>query len=402
MIGRMARNQLIAFTAVTVLGIGYVGARYAGLADAIAPSGYRVSVQLPETGGVYDGSEVTYRGTDVGKVSGLRLTGDGVDADLELNHGSRIPTDTLAVVADRSAVGEPYLDLQPRTSDGPYLHGGSTIARADTRTPLPPETLITSLDRLANSVPPDQLRTTVDELGKAFAGQGPRLHQLIDSGDKLIESAQANLPQTTALLRNARTVLTTQADSGSSIQAFSRNLDRLTATVKSSDGDLRKILQQGPVAADQVDQLLQQNRKAVPLMLANLLTGTQITTAHVSGIRQMLVLIPLEAAAADSVITPDDSIRLGLELNTESPPPCTTGYGGTVWRSPADIRLRTPNTSAHCTASPSSGINVRGAQNVPKSADQSSAQAELGSTGGQQNLFGKDSWKWLLVGPTSA
>ncbi|WP_322987264.1 MlaD family protein [Phaeacidiphilus oryzae] len=401
----MARNQLIAFTAVTVLGIGYVGARYAGLADAIAPSGYRVTVHLPETGGVYEGSEVTYRGTDVGKVAALRLTADGVDADLQLDHGSRVPADTLAVVADRSAVGEPYLDLQPRSSGGPYLHAGSAIARVDTRTPLPPETLITSLDRLAGSVPPDQLRITVDELGKAFAGEGPRLRQLIDSGDRLIDSAQANLPQTIGLLRQARTVLTTQADSGSAILGFSRDLDRLTATVKAGDGDLRKILQQGPVAAEQLNGLLQQVRSAVPMMLANLLTGSRITTAHVAGIRQLLVLVPLAAAAADSVLTPDLSIRLGVELNSESPAPCTTGYQGTRWRSPADTAPRTPNTAARCTAAPSSGTDVRGAQNAPKETDQTAAptgSVELGSTGGQQNLFGKDSWKWLLVGPTSA
>ena len=70
---------------------------------------------------------------------------------------------TVTFVGNRSAVGEQYLDLQPRSDTGPYLRDGSTIARADTRIPLPATTLIVSLDRLVRSVPKKDLRITVDE-----------------------------------------------------------------------------------------------------------------------------------------------------------------------------------------------------------------------------------------------
>ena len=39
-------------------------------------------------------------------------------------------------------MGEQYVDLQPQTDRGPYLHDGSQIAPADTRTPLPTEPLL--------------------------------------------------------------------------------------------------------------------------------------------------------------------------------------------------------------------------------------------------------------------
>ncbi|CAM5522554.1 hypothetical protein SPURM210S_00671 [Streptomyces purpurascens] len=82
---------------------------------------------------MFPGAEVTYRGVPVGKVGALRLAGpDGVSVTLDIEDGApRIPADTLAVVANRSAVGEQYVDLQPRTSHGPYLLNGGTIrARA--------------------------------------------------------------------------------------------------------------------------------------------------------------------------------------------------------------------------------------------------------------------------------
>ena len=44
--------------------------------------------------------------------------------------------------------GEQYVDLQPQTDNGPYLHDGSQIAMADTRTPLPdPEAARRHLER---------------------------------------------------------------------------------------------------------------------------------------------------------------------------------------------------------------------------------------------------------------
>ena len=40
-----------------------------------------------------------------------------------------IPSDVVAVVANRSAIGEQYVDLQPQNDTGPYLRDGSTIER---------------------------------------------------------------------------------------------------------------------------------------------------------------------------------------------------------------------------------------------------------------------------------
>jgi phospholipid/cholesterol/gamma-HCH transport system substrate-binding protein len=108
------------------------------------------------------------------------------------------------------------------------LRPGSTIARADTRIPLPNTDLMVNLDRLVNSVNRQDLEITIDELGAAFNGTGPDLQRLIDSGNSLIETADQNLPQTTALIDQSGKVLKTQVDEGSAILGFSRDLAALT------------------------------------------------------------------------------------------------------------------------------------------------------------------------------
>ncbi|MDX6351453.1 MAG: phospholipid/cholesterol/gamma-HCH transport system substrate-binding protein [Streptomyces sp.] len=394
MISRTVKLQLAAFAAVTALGVSYVGAEYAGLGERIMDRGYTVHVDFADSGGVFSGAEVTYRGVPVGRVAGLRLSGaDGVAVDLRITGGSHIPADALAVVANRSAVGEQYVDLQPRTATGPYLHDGSSIARRDTRTPLPTTDLILSLDRLVNSVGKKDLKVTVDELGSAFAGTGPDLTRLVDSGNSLVDAAERNLPQTIGLIESSRTVLKTQADKGSAIRSFSHDLADLSATLKDRDADIRHLMDNGVSASHELDALLKDNSSALPVLLGNLISGGQVTVARLPGVEQALVTFPAVVAGSFTVLPGDNTAHFGLVVNADDPPPCRQGYGSTQRRDPADTADRPANTQARCTAPRGSKTSVRGAQNAPK------GSVSIGSTGGQQAVFGKDSWQWLLVGP---
>ncbi|WP_425245008.1 MCE family protein [Streptomyces sp. NEAU-NA10] len=422
MITRTVKAQLLAFATVTAVGVSYVGAEYTGLVDGLLGRGYTVRADFADSGGIYTGAEVTYRGVPVGRVGALRLSGDGgVSVALEIEDGARIPADTLAVVANRSAVGEQYVDLQPRRADGPYLLAGSTIPRGRTRVPLPTTDMVVSLDRLVNSVGKDDLRVTVDELGKAFADTGPDLSRLVDSGNALVESASDALPETIDLIEDSRTVLKTQADQGSSIKSFSRDLAALTAQLKASDGDLRKLIGNATPAAHEVNSLLKSTGPRLSVLLANLISGGQVTLARLPGVEQALVTFPVVVSDSYTVLPGDGTTHFGLVVDADDPPSCTRGYD-TPRRDPADTSTRPANTEARCTEPRGSDSSVRGAQNAPgarsgaKGADRAAyvspydpqtglatgpdgRSVEIGSTGGQQAVFGKESWQWLLVGP---
>ena len=130
MITRTVKAQLLAFAVLTGVGVSYVGAEYTGLVDDVLDRGYTVRADFAASGGIFSDAEVTYRGVPVGRVGELRLSGSGVSVALEIeDHAPRIPADTLAVVANRSAVGEQYVDLQPRRTGGPYLLDGSREGR---------------------------------------------------------------------------------------------------------------------------------------------------------------------------------------------------------------------------------------------------------------------------------
>jgi phospholipid/cholesterol/gamma-HCH transport system substrate-binding protein len=444
-IRRGVKVQLAVFLVITIVGISYVSARYIGLGTTLLGSGYVVTADFAESGGIFENAEVTYRGVGIGRVDQLRLADDGVHVDLRITSDVKVPSDTVAVVENRSAVGEQYVDLQPRTRKGPYLADGDRIAADANRTPLHTEELLLNLDRLVNSVDKRDLVVVIDELGKAFTATGPDLQRLLDSGDALTRSAVDALPETLRLIEDGQTVLATQRDSGSAIKSFSADLADLSDTLRTSDGDLRKILDGGVVASQELESLIRDNSKAISALLANLLTSGQVTVARLDGLEQVLVTYPDNVAGGYTVVPGDGTSHFGLVLNASDPPACTQGYGGTQKRVPSSTSDRPANTEARCTLRRGNKSSVRGAQNAPAPSSRSAralpgssspsgtnrtygdepgrtvspsyltgydatsglamglggAPLTMGQTGGQAKAFGKDSWTWLLLGPMS-
>jgi phospholipid/cholesterol/gamma-HCH transport system substrate-binding protein len=361
--------KLITFTLLAVVVLAFTALRYANLGRLVGLSGYyTVKMYLPESGGLYNSANVTYRGVSVGRVGAMSLTANGVVVNLDIsNTAPKIPAAGLqATVADLSAVGENYVNLRPQTSSGPYLTAGSVIPQRVTQVPLPVTSLLTSLNALVSSVPQQSLRVVVDQLGTAFQGQGPNLQVLLDTSSTLTKAASQDIPETTKLIDDGRTVLATQAAETAAIKSFGASARNLAGHLAASNGDLANLLINGPQAAEQAAGLLQDNSITLGAVIANLLTTSDVTLTRQSNLDEMFSALPAAVAAGNTVITAKGA-SFGLSLTFFSPLPCTSGYGKTVYRNGLDTSPAPLNTSAACTSPVSSGIDVRGAAHAPAS-----------------------------------
>ncbi|MGA9101848.1 MCE family protein, partial [Aeromicrobium sp.] len=240
MISRSVKIQLVIFALVTVIGGAIVGGRYAQIDRLFVDRSYPVTAEFRDSGGIFSGAQVTYRGIAVGKVSRLAFTDDGVNATMDIeDKAPKVPSDVVAVVANKSAIGEQFIDLRPRSSAAPYLHAGSVITVANTQIPLTTTELLIDIDKLVGSVDTKSLETLVDELGLAFRGTGRDLSRIIDTSTAFIQTADDNFDVTRALIRSSSTVLQTQVDKQSQLATFSKNLALLSDTLVKSDPDIR-------------------------------------------------------------------------------------------------------------------------------------------------------------------
>ncbi|WP_330233165.1 MCE family protein [Nocardia sp. NBC_00508] len=325
---RLVRWQLITFVVIAVVGVVFVGARYIRLDQMLGFGQYTVHVRAAQTGGIYKGAEVTYRGVPVGRVGGLELTDDGVLINLTIDSSSPdIPASAKAVVANRSAIGEQYLDLQPDSDAGPYLRDNSVITSVTT--PVPVEQLVASVDNFTRSVDLNALNTTVRELGKAFDGKGDDLQVLIESLNQFTETFHGTLPQTIQLIRDGRIALGTQAEQSAAIREFSDGLDQLTAQLRSSDPDVRRLIGTGTDAGEQIGALINESGGALTQDLANLRLTLQTISPKFYALQPLLQMLPQLSIGGSSTAPGDGTSHFGLVLETNNPPACTVGYEGT-------------------------------------------------------------------------
>ncbi|MBF6091530.1 MCE family protein [Nocardia cyriacigeorgica] len=366
---RMVRWQLVAFAIIAVLGVVYVGARYIRLDHMLGFGQYEVLLRTEHTGGAYTGAEVTYRGVPVGRVGGVDLTDDGVLIKLVIDASSpKIPASARAVVANRSAIGEQYVDLQPDTVGEPYLRDGSIIDSVTT--PVPVEELIGSVDTLASTVDLNALSTTVTELGRALDGKGGDLRGLLESLNTFTESFRAALPQTVQLIRDGRVALGTQAAQSESIREFSAGLDQLAAQLRTSDPAVRRLIGTGTDAGQQIGALLAESGAALTTDLANLRVLLLAISPKFYALKPLLQMLPQLSIGASATAPGDGTSHFGLVLETNNPPACTVGYEGTKAildqmkaQDPDfdDTRDEFPfNTEAHCAVPFGNPTAVRG------------------------------------------
>jgi phospholipid/cholesterol/gamma-HCH transport system substrate-binding protein len=348
MLTRKVRLQVIVFVLIALVGVSYVGARYVGLDRLFGATGYVVRAQFADSGGIFTNAEVTYNGVPVGRVGELRLTDAGVEAELRIDAGTPpVPADVAAVVTNRSAVGEQYVDLRPRSAGAPFLGDGSVIAQPRTTLPLPSEKVVVDLDRLVNSVPRDDLSSVVDELYLATQDTGPSLQALLDASSGFTRSAAEHLPQTLGLITDGTTVLSTQIASAEAIKQIGDNAKRIAAALRGSNGDVRTILSAAPPAAEQVSALMRETGPNLTTLLANLLTTSQVLLTHRDGVEELLVVAPQAVDLGGKVIT-GDSAGFGLVTTFFDPLPCTAGYEGTSYRNGLDTAPAPLNTAAGC------------------------------------------------------
>ncbi|MCG3756255.1 MULTISPECIES: MCE family protein [Amycolatopsis] len=390
---RKVRIQLLVFFAIAVVSVAYAGGHYAGLDRIFGNRGYHVTLQLPDSGGVFVNSEVAYRGVTVGRVGAMTLTPHGIDVRLDIDSGGPdIPSALHAQVANRSAVGEQFVDLLPDRESGPYLEDGAVITQDRASLPATPDSVLTHLDGLVASVHPESLKTVVDETYDAFAGSGPQLQKLLDSTSSLTATAAQYVPDTQGLLANSRTVFATQERQAQNITAFASGLKTIAGQLKSSDPAVRKVIDEAPQLSRQISDVLATSGTDLGVLFANSLTTAQVTSMRKDAIEELLVAYPVISAFSPST-SPDGTGHLGVVFNFFDPHSCTKGYEGTKQRPANDTSEAPVNMNAYCAEPPGSPTEVRGAQNAPyagkppaiPAAPKASAPSDQGS---QQQLPG--------------
>ncbi|MDI9915530.1 MlaD family protein [Rhodococcus sp. IEGM 1379] len=366
----LVRRQLVIFAILAVIGMTAAAISYLRVPTMLGIGRYTVMLELPDAGGLYRNANVTYRGDTIGQVRSVRLHPDAVRAELSLQSSVPVPIKELAVaVRSVSAIGEQYVDLQPSTTDGPFLADGDVIGVGSVVIPTEIGPVLDQAQALLASVPQDKLRAVIDESAAAFGDGGEDLARLLDSTTSFVDQLSDATTSATTLVQQLAPLLDTQVVSGDQIRLWASSIAQVSGQLSDADGSVRNILATGPGFATEADLLFQDLRPTLPVLLANLTSTGQVAVIYNSALEQVLVILPPLIAAQETVVQrgqADGAANVNFHLQAQDPAACSTGY------LPADQRrdptqMSVPDTPADlfCKVPANSVFAVRGSRNIP-------------------------------------
>lgn len=244
------RRVLVTGITATVL----AGSVYAMIAKPFADKGIALSARVGSAGqGLTTSSPIKLRGVTVGRVEKIELAGTrGARLTLRMDPGVRVPDTAKAAVEPESVFGPKFVNLIPGEHEGtgPYLADGQDVVRTSETGDL--NGLLTETDKALASIDPEDVAVITDALGTALAGQGQRIHDLIDNTAVLVDVAHENR-------ENARTFLADLAslarlrgvgqDVGTLLTAGNQTLE----TLNSGQDRVKKTLAGTAEVADTVE-----------------------------------------------------------------------------------------------------------------------------------------------------
>src|ERR1700712_931456 len=366
MLTRFIKIQLVIFTILTIIALIVLGWYYLRLPSVVGIGQYELKAQLPRSGGLYSTANVTYLGTQIGKVTDVRPTERGVIATMSIDSDQKIPIDATANVHSVSAIGEQYLDLVSTSgTPGKYLSSGATITNGTVPSEVGP-----ALDAANNGLaglPKEKIDSLLTETSQAVGGLGPALQRLVESTTAIASDFKDNLGPVNDIINNSTPILDSQVNSGDAISQWAKNLNTIASQTAEQDQALRSGLQQAAPTADQLNAVFGDVRESLPQVLANLAIVNDLLKRYHAGLEQALVILPQGAtvAQAATIFPGEGLLHVGLSLG--QPAPCLTGFlPASQWRAPADTSTKPLPDGLYCKIPKDTPANVVvGARNSP-------------------------------------
>ena len=322
---------------------------------------YRVTMELPASGGLLVNQDVTLRGVQIGKVEQLSITPDGVNAEVRLNSSAKLSTTSKARVAGLSAAGEQYIDFDGGNGEAPFLSNGSTFPMGRTEIPVTMAELLGHSDGMLKQVDTEKLEIIKEELGTSKEGP-QKLTDIVEGGTFLLSTLDGVLPQTTQLLNTSRITLQLVSDKNEGMKVATANLTEVFGGVNRMTGGFRTLTNEAPKTFAATDTLFSDNSDTMVQLLGDLTTVTELMYLRVPALNALFPSYRGSVMDSLSSIVHDD----GFWVTADIYPRYTCDYG-TPRMPPSSADFPEPFMYNYCRDT-DPAVLIRGAKNAPRPA----------------------------------
>ncbi|MEO5877990.1 MAG: MCE family protein [Streptosporangiaceae bacterium] len=233
---------------------------------------FHVTAEFESSPGLRKDLEVSYLGVRVGSVSTVKLATGKVIVGLSLDNDAKVPSNTNAAVLRKSAVGEPYIEMEPTAGEpaAAPLKSGDVIPLSRTHVAVEYKALFKTVGKLLEAVRPEDAQVLTHELAVGLEGRGQTLHDLIGDAHQLTGTLADNAGVLDSLATQLTALSGTLAEGGPDLKNGLNGLAEFTAGLRESRTELDGILNNGPGFLANVNTLLEKSRPGLSCLLTAL------------------------------------------------------------------------------------------------------------------------------------
>ncbi|MHB8437811.1 MAG: MCE family protein [Acidimicrobiales bacterium] len=264
--------------------------------------------------GLNAGSEVTYRGVQVGRVTSVSLDSGKAKVTMAIDPSFKIPSDATVTLEPINVFGaDNIVVVFPDGDTHKALAAGATVSD----TAVSPELgdLFAAADPLLAQIDAPDLTTIVSNLAQASENEGPTIAASIDEGVKLAELLDQTLPAQLNALDSLNNFSAALVPTASSLNAIATALNDGLPTFNANAAAYGKLLQTLAPFAEQLAQFLEAYHPNITTLLSSgdnvarvLLVQQQQIGSLISG---LAVYLTKFANAADPAETLPDGSHFG-------------------------------------------------------------------------------------------
>ena len=253
----------VAVTAGVVIAVKAANGDYSG--------DYRLTGYFPRAGeGLVPGSEVVYRGVQVGRVAAVSLAGTAARVTLLLQPTFEVPATATATIEPVNLFGAEQVSLRVPgpgrgPAPGPHLTAGSVIHRTATSDEL--SALFAAATPLLKKIDTNDLSTVIGELAQASAGEGPQIAQGIDAGAQLASWLDRSLAAQLSALDSFSRFAAALAPDGSTLNGLAQQENAALPTFNRDAAAYRRLLVDLTSFSSRLAQLLTDYRPTLVTLL---------------------------------------------------------------------------------------------------------------------------------------
>jgi virulence factor Mce-like protein len=304
-------------TGKAVIGIVATLVVLAGVTVAVrwAYGAYDDEVELvgtfPHAGqGLVPGSDVKFRGVNVGEVESIELVDRQAQVTIAVDPDFDVPADVVATIRPKTLFGEKFVDLEfEQDSEAATLQDGDELANTATATEV--EELVAATEPLLAEIDADSLAQVITSLTEVVDGQGDDIAAAWESGAEVSNLFADTIDAQTEALDSWAAFQEAIDETGASFNEISANSNEALPEFVAAREDFEALLATLQPFADHLAQLLVETRPDIETILEDGANVTRILVAREDNIREVIrglaSYIGVFAEAASPEQLPDGS-----------------------------------------------------------------------------------------------